>query len=386
MKAILLLWVFLYTLTAAAQFKSGENVSIDQPQEDDIYLAGELINVNKTIYGDMVASGGTIIISDSIKQDLMVAGGELTISGYVADDIRAAGGKLFIDTEVGDDVVVAGGDIRISKNSVVHGNLINFAGDLQMAGTVKGLLKASVGKMAVTGTIGQDAKINGGDIFLDGEFYGKTLITAEQLTIGNNAKFHGEVTYWTKEGEVDFKNTLVGTTATFKEELKREEEGFSKMGSFGFAIFYVLSVFLILLLFHTLFKNTFPSLLKSLEDNKWNTLGYGMLYLFGLPLIIIIACITLIGIPIGLFLLVVYLFSLLFGHSMAALFITYYINKDKDKKWGFWSIVFLSLGFALILRIITLIPILGWAASIVALALTYGLIIQKIINRKKYAV
>lgn len=386
MKTILLLWVFLFTFTAAAQFKSGENVSIDQPQEDDIYLAGELINVNKTIYGDMVAGGGTIIISDSIKQDLIVAGGELTVNGYVADDIRAAGGKLFIDTEVGDDVVVAGGDIRISKNSIVHGNLINFAGDLQMAGTVKGLLKASAGKMAISGTIGQDAEINGADVFLDGEFYGNTQITAEQLTIGNNAKFHEEVAYWTGKGEVDFNNSLINTTANFKEELKREEDGFAKLGSFGFAIFYVLSVFLILLLFHTLFKNIFPSLLKSIEDNKWNTLGYGMLYLIGLPLIIIISCITLIGIPIGLFLFVAYLFSLLFGHSLAALFITYYINRHKDKKWGFWQIVFLSLGFALILRLITLIPILGWVVSIVALAFTYGLIVQKLVNRKKYAI
>ena len=282
-----------------------------------------------------------------------------------------------------DDVVVAGGNIHIGNNSIIHGNLISFSGELQVNGDVMGLMKASAGKVSIYGTIGKDAKISGGEIYLDGDFMGNTQIIAEHLTIGNNAKFHGEVTYWTKEGEVDFKNTLVGTTATFKEELKREEEGFSKMGSFGFAIFYMLSVLLILLLFHTLFKNTFPSLLKSLEDNKWNTLGYGTLYLIGLPLIIIISFITLIGIPIGLFLFVAYLFSLLFGHSLAALFITYYINKDKDKKWGFWSIVFLALGFALLLRLVTLIPIIGWIISIITLGFTYGLFMQKIIKRKE---
>ncbi|MEB8344838.1 polymer-forming cytoskeletal protein [Flavobacteriaceae bacterium KMM 6898] len=390
MKAIILLGVFLVSFATSAQFKSGENVSIDQPQEDDVYLAGELISINQPIHGDVVASGGTIIITDSIKQDLIVAGGELTLKGYVADDVRAAGGKLYIDSEVGDDVVVAGGEIRISKNSVIHGNLVTYSGDLQLDGDVKGFLKVSAGKVSIFGNIGQDAKITGGEVYLDGEFYGKTQIIAEQLTIGINAKFNGEVTYWTEKGEVDFKNALINTTATYNEDLRRDEDEFSIFNftslSIGLILFYLFSVFLILLLLNALFKNKFPPLLEALERSKWNTLGYGLLYIFGLPLVILITIITLVGIPIGLFLLVAYLFSLLFGHIIAALFITYYINNRREKKWGFWTIVFLALGFALLLRLVTLIPIIGWIISVVVLGFTYGLFMQKVIKRKEVVV
>ncbi|MEJ1222861.1 polymer-forming cytoskeletal protein [Sediminicola sp. 1XM1-17] len=390
MKTYIWMWAFFFAFVSHAQFKSGENVTITQPQDDDIYLAGEAVNINNKVRGDVVASGGSIFVLDSISQDLIAAGGELAFKGYVADDVRAAGGKLLIDAEIGDDVVVAGGKIHIGNNSIIHGNLISFSGELQINGDVMGTMKASTGKASIYGTIGKDAKISGGEIYLDGDFKGNTQITAEHLTIGNNAKFYGAVTYWTKEGEVDFKNSLVGTTATFTEDLRMEKEELSLYNfgafSFGLALFYILSILVIIILFHALFKNQFPTITTDVEGNTWNVLGNGLIYLFGVPLLILITCITLIGIPIGLFILVTYLFSLLFGHVLAALLFTYYWNQRNEKQWGFWAMVFLTLGFALILRLVTLVPILGWIISVVALSFTYGLFIKKVIRKKQAVV
>ncbi len=378
--------LLLFPVLAYGQFESAESVSILQDQNDDRYLTGQTINVEAVIDGDAVIAGGEISIRDSIMQDLVMAGGEITVNGYVADDIRAAGGSLSINADVGDDVVMAGGSTHLAKNAKVHGNFISFSGTAELNGEVMGKVMASGGELFINGKVNNGMELTGGEINVNGEVYGPTKIIAEDIDLGENATFHGNVVYWSKDGEVDFKNTMANGRAVFDPSLAPDHTEISWRGlgiaAYGFWVFYVLSAFLVLLLLNWSFKNIFSDASQHLQKNWLKGLGNGLIYVFGLPLLIIVTFIMIIGIPVSLFLFAFYLFSVVFGHLVASLLLAHYLNNN-GRNWNFWTLTSIALVFAVVLRLLTFIPFLGGLLSIALIAIGYGLLWIEIMGRRK---
>ncbi len=386
MKTITLLFALLLPFLSIAQFEAKEEVTVSNEQNDDVYLTGENVKINAKVDGDLVTAGANITSKDSITQDLIAAGGEITIQGYVGDDIRTAGGRLTIDTNVGDDLVAAGGEILISEETIVYGNLISCGGKLTIDGETKGLAKVCGGEITLNGKIAKEASFYGGTVIINGEVRGPSKIVAETIKIGDNAKFYSDVEYWSENRDVDFKNSLVNASATFNEDLGREEDrlswGFFGAAALGFWIFYILSAFLIIVLLNALFKNWFSKAVTNLNKDLFKSLGYGIAYLIGVPLLILITFIIVIGIPIGLLLTALYAFSLLFGHLVVALLITHYLNSRNDKSWNFWTLTILAVAIAIIIRLITFLPFLGGIISFLIIAVGYGVLAITLLQHK----
>ncbi|NHF59613.1 hypothetical protein FK220_009695 [Flavobacteriaceae bacterium TP-CH-4] len=386
MKTLILFLGLLFPLAAVAQYESSKQKTISEKQYDDLYRAGDTVNIDATVAGDVVIAGGILTVRDTVEQDLIMAGGEILVKGYVGDDIRTAGGTLTIDSEIGDDVIIAGGKVLLTENAVVHGNLINFSGDIVMNGAVKGSVRSYSGELEMNGTVGKGAQLYGEEITINGEIFGESKIAAEQIRIGNEAVFRDNVTYWSADSDVDFKNSLRGATASFSEELKGERDEFNGKGfgiaAIGFWIFYLLSALLVLLLLNWAFGDFFYSAVEYLENVPLKSFGYGLVYLFGVPVLILIAFIIVIGIPLGLFLAGFYLFSLLFGHLVTALLASHYLNKKSDGSWSFWTIVLLALGLAATLRLVTFIPFLGALLSMILIAIGYGSLAYTLLQKR----
>tara|TARA_R110002167_G_scaffold112255_1_gene284563 strand:- start:445 stop:1626 length:1182 start_codon:yes stop_codon:yes gene_type:complete len=386
MKTILLYLTLLFTIATIAQHEREKDIVLSEHQKDDIYLAGENIDINAVVHGDIVMAGSKITIRDTIYQDLIVAGGEVIVKGYVADDIRAAGGKLTIDSEVGDDVIVAGGEVFITENAIIHGNLINFSGDIEMNGKILGNIKSYSGELKINGSIENEAELFGEEIYINGEIKGTSKLAASSIIIGESAKFQDNVHYWSEDNKVDFKNSLNGATANFDEELMGDREELSWKGfgiaALGIWMFYIFSAFLVIVLLNWAFGNFLSTAASYLDNTFLKSLGYGAIYLIGVPLLVIVLIVIIIGIPIGLFLGGFYVFSLLFGHLITALLIAHYYGKKADKQWNFWSLAFLALGIASVIRLLTFIPVLGTILSFIVIAIAYGLITYTLLQKK----
>ena len=370
MKTIAILLISLCSIVSFGQAKNEGDIIINTTQQDDTYRAGATITVNAVVQGDLVIAGGKLIVNDSINGDLTAAGGELFLNGYIADDVRIAVGRATIDSEIGDDLFVFGGEVILTENAKIHGNLNCFAGNIEINGEVLGKLD-----------------VKGEDVLINGTLRETSRLMGEDIAIGSNAKFYKDVEYWHSDGEIDFKNSLVDTKALFNEELSEENSQLS-MTSFGtnsikLWVYYILSAFLVILVLHALFRNAFSSAVEDIENNWLKSFGFGLLYLIGIPLLIILALLMIIGIPLGLFATVIFIFSLLFGHLIAALLVVYYVKYKKEKDWGFWSITFLALLCAIVLRLFTIIPFAGIALSVIILSITYGALTLKVIHSKK---
>ena len=215
MKTIAILLISLCSMVSFGQTESGGDILINKTQHDDTYRAGETIRVNAVVQGDLVMAGGNLIVNDSINGDLTAAGGELFLNSYIADDVRIAVGRATIDSDVGDDLIVFGGEVILTENAIIQGNLICFAGNIEINGDVIGNLDIKGADVLINGTIKETSKIIG-----------------EDITIGSNAKFYKEVEYWNNDGEIDFRNSLVNTKAQFNEDLGEEKSQLS-LTTFG---------------------------------------------------------------------------------------------------------------------------------------------------------
>ncbi|NNL81532.1 MAG: hypothetical protein HKO67_13670, partial [Flavobacteriaceae bacterium] len=324
-----LLLTLFSVLSLFGQFEAGEEIVIDNVQPDDTYLAGETIKVTAAVQGDLVIAGGNWTVTDSIHGDLIGAGGEILVQGPIADDVRVAGGKITIDSEIGDDLVVFGGEVLITENALIHGKLVSFAGDV-----------------TVNGEVMEELSVRGGEVAINGTIRGPSKVAVDEFTLGSNAKFHKNVEYWQSDGEINFNNALVNAEAQFNEGLEEESSlsstmfGANALKKWGI---FILSAFLAILVFHSLFRNAFSNTVEVLEDKLLKSFGVGLLYLIGVPVAILLAFIITVGVKLGLFAAAVFVFSLLFGQIVAAILIAYYLKHRKDKDWGFWPVTLVAL-------------------------------------------
>jgi hypothetical protein len=92
----------------------------------------------------------------------------------------------------------------------------------------------------------------------------------------------------------------------------------------------------------------------------------GLLLFFGLPILAIIALVTVVGIPLGLGLLAALLLIYALGYSAAAWILGRSIIREPTS----WVVAFLG-GWA-ILRVVALVPILGGLVWFAAVAIGLG--------------
>jgi hypothetical protein len=362
--------LLLFSISLQAQFMGGEKVIISEPYPDDVYIAGGEVSINAPVYGDCVLAGGNISVNDTVASDLIIGGGDIEINGFIGDDVRVAGGNVTITGEIMDDLIVFGGDVKISPQSVIHGNIVSYSGEVAMDGRVKG-----------------GAKMSGGQISIDGTIEGPATLSAGNLIIGQNAQFLSNVGYWSENGEVDFGNSVQNGEARYDTSLGWETNNYSDettwIGiSFFFGFMFILGGLLLLLLLEWAFGSWFTEASNQVMAGWPRSLGIGVLYVIGVPVLILFSFIIIIGIPVGLFATFLYLFSLFFGNFVAALILTHLWKARKGKNWNVLITALVALLVAIVIQLLTSIPLLGALISFIVLCISYGAIILAIRSGK----
>ncbi|MGB3850395.1 MAG: hypothetical protein WA958_10550 [Tunicatimonas sp.] len=370
------------------RFRAKKQVVISQSINHDLYTAGEKILINAPIRGDLVAAGGTIIVRDSIYEDLTLAGGDLTVDGPVADDILALGGTILLRQPVQGDVIVLGGEMKTTSYSLIKSSLVVMSGDVQINGDVAGDMTIWGGEVTLNGTCRGNLDVKGGEVTVNGTVRGTSALAAETITLGPDAQLYGNARYWVpEEAEApDFASAMSGGTARYDPSLKVATEfpwfDWSPPG-FSVALGYLLAVVLMIVLIQWLFPTPLQQAGKALRNDFIRCFGYGVLYLIGVPLLIGLLFITIIGIPPGLFILFLYGFSIAFGLIIAASVATYALQYYYQNDWGLGMRIFVSFVIFAVLRVLTFMPIIGLFLSVVAVGAALGALVVPHLRRAK---
>jgi hypothetical protein len=176
-----------------------------------------------------------------------------------------------------EDWVTVTGPVTVGPNQTV-GDLIVIDGDVRVDGRVRGDLVAVNGDVRLSGTVGGD------------------LITvAKRAVLTPGAQVGGDLSYF---GE----RPVVPPGARVEGDVTRVTQITDPLGFVGFfALWLAVSVSALVLglLMLWLAPAALDATMRAVTTRPWATIGWGVLLFFGLPILALLALITLVGAPLG---------------------------------------------------------------------------------------
>jgi hypothetical protein len=373
--------IMLFQTVYAYTIEWGRTITITKPVYEDLYVAGGTVTLNAPVYGDVIVAGGTIYINDSVSNDLLIAGGTVFINGYIGDDVRCAGGQLHIQKNIGGDLVITGGELSVEKTVVVNGGLITGGGNLVVNGTINNNVKATGGKIEFNGIANKNFEARCQELIVNGTVFGTSVLAARNISVGANASFQNNVRYWNKDKKLDIqKNIHNGTSPVYDPSLKVQSDNWYYLGhatALGF-IWYLSVVFLFILLIQYLFGKTFNKAGTTVTQSIWKSLGWGLLFFAGVPFVVLLFVVTIIGIPFGLILMLSYIGLLILATIITAIVIANWYNNKFQQRWSFWQLVLGAFFLFILLKIVTFTPLFGWLIMFVIACIAFGSLLRNI--------
>lgn len=359
----------------AMVIRSGGNVVINAPVEEDVYIAGGTVNINAPIHGDLIVAGGTVYINDTITGDVLVGGGDVTFNGYAADDVRAAGGQITILRFIAGDLLVLGAQVIVEKNAAVAGDVVVSSGDIRLEGRVGGMLRADCGSLRLYGVVEKSAIIRSNDCYISGTIGGDARFTGASLEFGEAAKVRGQLRYWMPEGEADL-DRFTGNGAVFDPSLPGAypdtPEHWLGWAAAGGILWYLVAMMLVIALLIFFFPLWLRRSSRLIERDVIQMFTTGFLFLLAFPATGIILLLTIIGIPVGAFLILAFVLMLSLSNVLSAALGAFWIRERYNYHWPTWKMILASLAILIVLRLLFMIPYAGWVIKLIAVSIAFG--------------
>jgi hypothetical protein len=243
-----------------------------------------------------------------------------------------------------DHVVLTGG-LLVPEGETAQTAVV-FNGDVLIDGTVTETLVVFNGRTEITGTVGEDVIVfNGSVVLRSGSRVGGDVVSRQAPQIEDGATVGGSVddlpTRW------DYWDiTFVGRLAWW--------------------LAYTVSTLVLGLVLLMLARGLDPASVRALRDRLGGTIGFGILLFVLLPIVAVLLFVTIVGIPLGLFLLLALGLVYSIGYVVGALALGRLVIKEPASRY----VAFLAGWGAL--RVIALVPFLGGIAWLVGTVLGLG--------------
>lgn len=337
---------------------SQATASAETSEAGNTYLAGGELKIVQPVAGDLIAAGGRISVEGDVGADAAIAGGAVDIRSPVRQDLRVAAGTVHIDQGVGADLVAAGGRVNIEPAATISGSAWLAGSDVRIDGKIR-----------------RGAKIYGNKITLSGEIDGDTRLYGEQIVLTPTARINGNLSY---ASPVAFpENQRAQVSGTITRLGTPEEWGTPRAGSIALSWFhpiFLISMLICGMLLYLLFPNAVLGTQQAIEQHPVRSLLTGLALLFTVPPLAVLFMATVIGLPIGFTLLLLYPLTLLLGYLATAFFIGKKLAvamEHADRLSLKKQVLFLALAL-LILSLALAVPFLGGFILLLAIMLGIG--------------
>lgn len=244
-----------------------------------------------------------------------------------------------------DDQVVLTGNLLVPEGETVNTAVI-FSGDALVEGNVSEWLVVFNGRTEITGTVGEGVVVFAGDVVLrSGALVRGDVISIEEPVIEEGA---------TVEGSVDDLPTRWDLYSV----------GF--LGRYAWWLAYSVSTLALGLLLLLLAPRLDAASVRALRERVGAAVGFGLLIFFVLPIVAGLLLATVVGIPLGLFLLLALALIYTVAYVVGALALGRVAFSPPRSRY----VAFL-IGWGA-LRLMALIPFLDGIAWLVATVLGFG--------------
>jgi len=339
----------------ALDARTGDYLSIGSGEiiDEDLFLAGETVTIDGTVNGDLYVAARTIMIRGTVRDSVTVLGNTVTITGPVGHGIHAAVQEMNIEGVVRGNVVALGRSISLGGAALLEGDLIAAGQKIVVSAPLQGYILGA-----------------GGIISIGNRVRGDAVFAVRTLTLQEDAVIGGDLIYVSEKEAVIFPGAkiagrVVHRIPEYRERMKKVFPFIIIAGIVGkimaFIMMAVVGLVFVLLAPRYMFRFS-----EAIKQHPGSSAAWGALLLFAVPVGIVIAFTTVVGIALAVIVAHAYLVALYLSQVVTALLIGRLLLGIRDEiahRGHLFGAFVLGLFLVRLVRFIPGIGIFVWAAA-----------------------
>jgi cytoskeletal protein CcmA (bactofilin family) len=338
--------VFMLALSSSARAADVEHgdpsytLPAGQEVKTDLIVVAERAQIDGDVDGDLIVFCNSVTVHGHVKGDIIAFSQVLRVDGPVDGNVRSFVQSLTLNNTVGRNVTAWAQEVDLDQKARIGGTMTGGVTDIVLNGNVGGDVLTMAHSTEINGSMGHDVTIRGDR-------------RGDRLTIGPTAEIAGQTKYTgTRQPDVS-SSAKLGSPIQFT-TLKRGPD-YSQFRYYVHQLLFWGATFVFGLAFLLIAPGFFFDALQA-SKRFGPAAGFGALFLFATPICAIIACITIVGLGVGISAAMLYLIAIYASQVFVAAWLG---EKILGARAGVGpAIGRLALGLA-ILRVLGMVPIAG---------------------------
>ncbi len=345
----------------AAQAHNGQNHDMTNISEGmvvgkTIFTSGRQIDIRGEIQGDVFCAGQNVTITGRVQGDVICMAQNIRVEGTVDGDVRVAAQNAVIGGTVGGSVSAAAERVRIASDSRIDRDVSAAASDVQ-----------------VEGTIGRDLQAAGESVYVNGQVGRNVDTQSNRLSLGDNANVAGNIAYTSDQDIRRDQGAQVGGRV---DREQRPAEDSRDDGWFdGVRLFALLAMLLTSMLLVMMVPGVFRSVTGTALRSPGRTLLIGLVASIAVPVGIGILMLTVVGLPLGLLALLIWLAILFLAGPFAAYLAGRLVLRRSN--WNTNALLIMLTG-SMLLLVLYHVPVLSFFVLLAVVWFGVGMMIRSL--------
>ncbi len=226
----------------------------------------------------------------------------IDVQGLIDGDVTLAGGRIAVEAEIAGDLVATGASIGIGAATRVARNVFLFGGEIAMAGRYAQRVWAA-----------------GGEVVLDIAASGDVSAAAGRVVVGPNTRIAGKLRVWSPDPPLIHASAeIAGGVVYAPGDMANAVDAL--LGYVGAILrwSFTLAVWATAILLAAFAPGFVAACAEAIAARTGTVLLWGLCLVFGLPFLILLSAVTLVGLPLAGALILALGFGLGLGYAIAA--------------------------------------------------------------------
>ena len=359
---LFLLPIFAWASLANAQtFRTGDTATVaaEETVNSSLYASGRTVDIAGTVDGDVFCAGMNVSVSGTVRGDIICVGQTVTVSGNVEGDVRLAGQTVTLGGTVDGNASVATSSFSLEGRA-------SIGGDLSAAGS----------DLVLNGTVGRDAALAGATATLNNEIGRNVNASVETLVLHGQADVGGGLYYTSaNEARMDQGAQVAGETRRTEPEQAKGTFEAPFVTSVGFVLYLIAALMILSLALVLLFPAPVHAASEIALASPLRVLLTGFIAGLAAPVVIVILMITVLGFPLALLLLLIWLVVVFLAGPIFSYYVGRLLLRAQTNPF-----LIMALG-SLVVLILLFIPILGLFVWLAATWMGTGMLLIEFMRR-----
>ncbi len=359
----LLVWLLslgvLVTPVATQAFvgRTGNEVIFSPADKLDgvTYAFGQQITVDAPLPDDFICLGSNVFINQPVAGDIICLADNINIKAPVGGSVRLFGNNVQLDSSINRNAMLSGHQLLLGEHSEIKGETLLANLILESHGSYKKAVHGLYNQAKLAGHYESPVNLK--------ELSGGI----SQLVVDPTAEIGAGLTYRAEQPAQIDDGAHINGEVVHKVATAQEKQA-ARVGWWWSKLLHLFMLLIVALVFYSLWPNLGDKLTKAGTTKPVIACLYGLITLCLLPLAAIIIGFTIIGLPLSLMLLAIYLFLLYVGRLIAGYWLGLKIMpRAKSHLWSFLlgTTIVVAIGWLPIIGGAIMLFITWWGVGVV---------------------